>query len=89
MSIRDARVLSRRQVVASAAGLGLSVPFVRFGALAAQDATPATAGVPGGILKVGLQADPTSLDAQTQNLTAIWHVAEHILLCPIRQAYWT
>ena len=78
MSTHDARVLSRRQVVASAAGLGLAAPFVRFGALAAQDATPAAAGVPGGILKVGLQADPTSLDAQTQNLTAIWHVAEHI-----------
>src|SRR5690606_22505715 len=40
----------------------------------AQDATP----VSGGILKVGLQADPTGLDAQTQNLTAIWHVAEQI-----------
>ncbi|MDQ2653601.1 MAG: ABC transporter substrate-binding protein [Chloroflexota bacterium] len=78
MSTQDARILSRRQVVAGAAGLGLAAPFVRFGAMAAQDATPAAAGVPGGILKVGLQADPTSLDAQTQNLTAIWHVAEHI-----------
>jgi peptide/nickel transport system substrate-binding protein len=74
MSTRDARVLSRRQVVAGAAGLGLVAPFARFGATAAQDATP----VSGGILKVGLQADPTGLDAQTQNLTAIWHVAEQI-----------
>jgi peptide/nickel transport system substrate-binding protein len=32
----------------------------------------------GGILKVGLQADPTALDPQTQNLTAIWRVVEHI-----------
>ena len=78
MSTGDVRILSRRQVVAGAAGLGLVAPFVRFGALAAQDATPAAAGVPGGTLKVGLQADPTSLDAQTQNLTAIWHVAEQI-----------
>ena len=32
----------------------------------------------GGILKVGLQADPTALDPQKQSLTAIWHVIEHI-----------
>lgn len=74
MSTRDARVLSRRRVVAGAAGLGLVAPFARFSPMAAQDATP----VYGGILKVGLQADPTGLDAQTQNLTAIWHVAEQI-----------
>jgi peptide/nickel transport system substrate-binding protein len=67
--------LNRRQVVAGAAGLGL-VPFLgrQTGALAAQDATP----TPGGILKVGLQADPTALDPQKQSLTAIWHVIEHI-----------
>ncbi|MEZ4498216.1 MAG: ABC transporter substrate-binding protein [Thermomicrobiales bacterium] len=29
-------------------------------------------------LTVGLQADPTALDAQKQSLTAIWHVVEHI-----------
>ena len=78
MSTHDVRILSRRQVVAGAAGLGLVAPFVRFGALAAQDATPAAAGVPGGILKVGLQADPTALDPQTQSLTAIWKVVEQI-----------
>ncbi|MFT4039896.1 MAG: ABC transporter substrate-binding protein [Thermomicrobiales bacterium] len=75
MSTRDTRVLSRRQIVAGAAGLGLAVPFARFTMpVAAQDATP----VAGGTLKVGLQADPTALDAQKQNLTAIWHVAEQI-----------
>ena len=78
MSTHDVRILSRRQVMAGAAGLGLVAPFARFGAIAAQDATPAVAGVPGGILRVGLQADPTGLDAQKQNLTAIWHVAEQI-----------
>jgi peptide/nickel transport system substrate-binding protein len=68
--------LNRRQVIAGAAGLGLSAPLFRFetGALAAQAGTP----TPGGILKVGLQADPTALDPQKQSLTAIWHVIEHI-----------
>jgi len=73
--------LDRRQLVAGAAGLGLAAPFLGRGidALAApslQDATPAP--TPGGILKVGLQADPTALDPQKQNLTAIWHIIEHI-----------
>ena len=71
--------LDRRQLVAGAAGLGLAAPFLGRGmsahaALARQDGTP----TPGGILKVGLQADPTALDPQKQNLTAIWHVIEHI-----------
>ncbi len=70
--------LTRRQVVAGAAGLGLAAPFLTLGgaraALARQDETPR----PGGILKVGLQSDPTALDPQKQNLTAIWHVIEHI-----------
>ena len=71
--------LTRRQVVAGAAGLGLAAPFLGSGmsALAAparQDATPK----PGGILKVGVQADPTALDPHKQSLTAIWHVIEQI-----------
>ena len=75
------RKLDRRQLVAGAAGLGLTAPFLGRGmsALAApalQEATPAP--TPGGILKVGLQSDPTALDPQKQNLTAIWHVVEHI-----------
>ncbi|HLZ30232.1 MAG TPA: ABC transporter substrate-binding protein [Chloroflexota bacterium] len=51
-------------------------------------ATPTTAPAPaaapagqpkrGGILKVGLQADPTSLDPQKTSLTALFHVTEHI-----------
>jgi peptide/nickel transport system substrate-binding protein len=38
------------------------------------------AGAPkrGGTLKVGLQADPTSLDPHKQSLTALFHVTEHI-----------
>ena len=71
--------LDRRQLVAGAAGLGLAAPFLgrgmsAFAAPARQEGTP----TPGGILKVGLQADPTALDPQKQSLTAIWHVIEHI-----------
>src|SRR3712207_3800288 len=71
--------LDRRQLVAGAAGLGLAAPFLGRGmsALAApalQEGTP----TPGGILKVGLPADPTALDPHKQSLTAIWHVIEHI-----------
>ncbi|MGI8476891.1 MAG: ABC transporter substrate-binding protein, partial [Thermomicrobiales bacterium] len=45
---------------------------------AAQDATPAAAVKMGGVLKMGMQADPTGLDAQKQSLTALWHTVEHI-----------
>jgi peptide/nickel transport system substrate-binding protein len=73
----------------SAAALGLSAglvsmlaeaaaaaPFAGPSGLAkqAQDGTPTA----GGVLKVGLQADPTALDMQSQSLTAIAHVIEHI-----------
>jgi len=73
------RKLDRRQLVAGAAGLGLAAPFLghgtgAFAAPARQEGTP----TPGGILKVGLQADPTALDPHKQSLTAIWHVIEHI-----------
>jgi peptide/nickel transport system substrate-binding protein len=73
--------LDRRQLVAGAAGLGLAVPFLggnlsAFASPSLQEATPTPKS--GGILKVGLQADPTALDPQKQNLTAIWHVIEHI-----------
>jgi peptide/nickel transport system substrate-binding protein len=71
--------LDRRQLVAGAAGLGLAAPFLgrgmgAFAAPARQEGTPTQ----GGILKVGLQADPTALDPHKQSLTAIWHVIEHI-----------
>src|SRR5947209_10618558 len=47
---------------------------------------PAPAGQPkrGGILKVGLQADPTSLDPQKTSLTALFHVTEHIYSLLVR-----
>ncbi|MDQ3411559.1 MAG: ABC transporter substrate-binding protein, partial [Chloroflexota bacterium] len=76
--------ISRRGVMARGAALGLSAPVVvalaaRVPApVSAQEATPAADVTMGGILKVGLQADPTALDPQTQSLTAIWRVVEHI-----------
>ncbi len=75
------RKLDRRQLVVGAAGLGLTAPFLgrgmsALGAPAIQDGTPSP--TTGGILKVGLQADPTALDPHKQSLTAIWHVIEHI-----------
>ncbi|MBV9171945.1 MAG: peptide ABC transporter substrate-binding protein [Chloroflexi bacterium] len=63
-------------------------------AAASQPTTPAqtaptsapAAGQPkrGGILKVGLQADPTSLDPQKTSLTALFHVTEHIYSLLVR-----
>jgi peptide/nickel transport system substrate-binding protein len=75
--------VSRRGVMARGAALGLSAPVLtalasRVPVAVAQDATPAAPGKLGGILKVGLQADPTALDPQKQSLTAIWRVVEHI-----------
>jgi peptide/nickel transport system substrate-binding protein len=76
-SVRAAAV-SRRHLVLGAAALAGAAPFARLRPLVAgaQEASPEP--VAGGILKVGLQSDPTALDAQKQNLTAIWHVVEHI-----------
>ncbi|MDQ3514181.1 MAG: ABC transporter substrate-binding protein, partial [Chloroflexota bacterium] len=59
----------------SAASLS-ALSVVGVPSLKAQEASPVP--VPGGILKVGLQADPTALDPHLQSLTAIWHVVEHI-----------
>jgi peptide/nickel transport system substrate-binding protein len=64
------------------AALGLSVPaMMALGAVAnaprrasAQGATPVT----GGTLKVGLSADPAELDPHKTQLTAAWHVLEHV-----------
>ncbi|HRA48514.1 MAG TPA: ABC transporter substrate-binding protein [Thermomicrobiales bacterium] len=42
----------------------------------AQDATPAA--VSGGTLRMGMQGDPSAFDFQTNSLTAIWKVVEHI-----------
>lgn len=46
----------------------------------------AAAGQPkrGGILKVGLQADPTSFDPQKTSLTALFHVTEHVYSLLVR-----
>ena len=38
----------------------------------------------GGVLKVGMQADPTSLDPQKTSLTALFHVTEHIYSALVR-----
>jgi peptide/nickel transport system substrate-binding protein len=38
----------------------------------------------GGVLKIGLQADPTSLDPQKTSLTALFHVTEHIYSLLVR-----
>jgi len=55
-------------------------------AAATQPTAAAQAGQPkrGGILKVGLQADPTSLDPQKTSLTALFHVTEHIYSMLVR-----
>jgi len=55
-------------------------------AQAGQPTAAAQAGQPkrGGILKVGLQADPTSLDPQKTSLTALFHVTEHIYSMLVR-----
>ena len=79
---------SRRQVMNRAAALGLSAAALSTLSLAAKAAPGVTSAklspslqdspVAGGVLKVGLQADPTALDPQTQSLTAIWHVVEQM-----------
>lgn len=76
VALARSRGLTRRNVISAAAALGIVAPFSgRPGsARAAWQGTPK----PGGILKVGLQADPTALDAQKQSLTAIWHVIEQV-----------
>jgi peptide/nickel transport system substrate-binding protein len=84
------RQMITRTTAASAglAGVALYGPGTILRA-SAQSATPAASASPvnttpdpnakkGGRIKVGLQADPTAFDAQTQSLTAIWHVNEHI-----------
>lgn len=67
--------LTRRQAVQGAAGLGLALPA--FGALAGASAAQETP-KSGGTLKMGMQADPAQLDPQVTQLTAAWHVIEHV-----------
>src|SRR4051794_24097130 len=78
----------RREMMKRAAALGLGASAISTLSLAAiavpgtgslvsaQDATPAP--VSGGTLTAGLQADPSAFDFQTNSLTAIWKVDEHI-----------
>src|SRR3954469_18563797 len=80
--------ISRRDMMKRAAALGLGASALATLSLAAtavpgsvslvsaQDATPEP--VSGGILRVGLQADPAAFDPQVSGATAIWRVVEHI-----------
>jgi len=82
--------LTRREAILRGAALGLGtaglVALNGATSVFAQDATPASAGdtpldpnaKSGGILKVGLQADPAELDPHKTNLTAAWHIIEHV-----------
>lgn len=59
--------LTRRQTLARAAALGLAVPALSGFRPGAVGAWQASEPVPGGILKVGLQADPTALDPRMRS----------------------
>jgi peptide/nickel transport system substrate-binding protein len=75
--------LSRREAMIRGAALGLSAPAMLALSTAttpraafAQEASPEP--VSGGTLRVGLQADPAELDPTLTQLTAAWHVIEHV-----------
>lgn len=80
--------VSRREMMKRATALGLSASAVSTLSLAAlavpgtasivsaQDATPEP--VAGGVLRMGMQADPTAFDPQKTSATAIWRVVEHV-----------
>ena len=74
--------LSRRAAIQRGTAVGLgAASLMALGAMpvaAAQDATPNPNAKPGGILKVGLSADPAELDPHKTSLTAAWHVIEHV-----------
>lgn len=80
--------ISRRAAIQRGAAVGLATAsLMALGTmpLAAQDATPMSGEAtpnpnakPGGVLKVGLQADPAELDPHKTQLTAAWHVIEHV-----------
>lgn len=78
--------LTRREAMLRGGALGLTLPSmmalhqmsggIGVSAATSQDATPEP--VPGGTLKIGLQADPAELDPHKTSLTAAWHVIEHV-----------
>jgi peptide/nickel transport system substrate-binding protein len=74
--------LTRREALARGAAAGIALPALMSlagaGIAAAQDATPNPDAKPGGTLRVGLSADPAELDPHLTELTAAWHVIEHV-----------
>jgi peptide/nickel transport system substrate-binding protein len=75
--------LTRREALLRGAALGLSAPAMLalnsatgFRPAFAQEASPEP--VSGGTLRVGLQADPAQLDPSLTQLTAAWHIIEHV-----------
>jgi len=76
--------LTRREAMRRGAAAGLALPALAtiagVGApgAAAQEATPDADARPGGVLRVGLSADPAELDPHLTSLTAAWHLIEHV-----------
>lgn len=72
--------ISRRAAIQRGAAVGLgAASLMALGAMpivSAQDDEGDPK--PGGILRVGLTADPAELDPHKTNLTAAWHVIEHV-----------
>jgi peptide/nickel transport system substrate-binding protein len=68
------------QPAATTAAASVSAPAATTGAAAPAPTTAAAAGTPkkGGILKMGMQADPVALDPHSTSLTATNHVVELI-----------
>ncbi|MGI8856037.1 MAG: ABC transporter substrate-binding protein [Thermomicrobiales bacterium] len=68
------------QPAATTGAASVSAPAATTGAAAPAPTTAAVAGTPkkGGILKVGMQADPVALDPHSTSLTATNHIVEHI-----------
>ena len=74
--------ISRRAAIQRGTAVGLgAASLMALGAMpiaSAQDASPDPDAKPGGTLRVGLSADPAELDPHKTNLTAAWHVIEHV-----------
>lgn len=82
-AVRSGR-MTRRDALKAATAAGLAMPaLATIAGVAVGQATPEAAALdpnakPGGILKVGLQADPAELDPHLTSLTAAWHLIEHV-----------